>query len=131
MPSPSVTVRLKDSTYKALKELAQAEKKSVAELTRELIEQSLGLHESSEKMLLEELRFMSAQVSDLAARAAKASAGSQYFARLTAIYAIDAAQYVASGEPLSKKRRDDLMKSHDSHAKEYEDKYLSQPWTEL
>lgn len=131
MPSPSVTVRLSESTYRAIRELAQAEKKNVSELTRELIEKSLGMHQSSEQALLEELRFMSAQVSDLAARAAKAGAGSRYFARLTASYAMDTAQFVASGRPMDEKAREELLESHDRKAKEQEDSYLTRPWEQL
>lgn len=131
MPSPSVTVRLPDETYRALQELARAEKKTLAELTRELIEQSLGRHSSAEQTLIDEVRFMSAQVSDLAARAAKASAGSRYFARLTASYAMDTAQYVTSGRPMDENVREKLLKSHDGKAKDFENGYLEKPWDEL
>jgi len=131
MPSPSVTVRLNEETYQMLIGLAKAENKTVAQLTRELIEHGLGRHITAEDALMNEMRTMNIQLGDILARALKAAAGSQYFARLATSYAMDITQYVTSEQPMNEGSKQQLMTQYDQKAREFENHYMKDSWEKL
>lgn len=131
MPSPSVTVRLREETHQALVALAKAENKTTAQLTRELIEHGLGKQITAEDAILNELRFMNIQLGDLSARAVKAAAGGRYFARLAASYAMDITQYVTTGTPMNQQTKDQLLAQNEQKSREFEDHFMKDSWENL
>jgi len=106
MASPQVTVRLEPETYKTLIKLAELEKKTVAEMTRELIEQGLGKRQTIEDDLLTELRMLRMELGDLMARAVKVGGITSYYARMATIYTAETMHYTTNnGQPMPAKTK--------------------------
>tara|TARA_Y100001933_G_C18495651_1_gene354350 strand:- start:59 stop:454 length:396 start_codon:yes stop_codon:yes gene_type:complete len=131
MPSPSVTVRLDQETYKTMVKLAKIENKNLAQFTRELIEQSLDKREDAEDSLLNEIRAMRMQLEDLTARAVKASAGSKYFSRLSTSYLQDLTSLVTTEKLLDQKSKKQQMAQFETKSAEFEQHFLEGSWEEL
>lgn len=135
MASPQVTVRLDPETYKTLVKLAELDKKNLAELTRELIEQGLGKRQTIETELLERLNMMSAELGELTARAVKASAASLYFAKLATDFTQETAHFVTTskieGQPLDQETKWQRTANWDKKAKEFEQVFLTAPFEKL
>lgn len=135
MASPQVTVRLEPETYKTLVKLAQTERKNLAELTRELIEQGLGRHQSIETEVLDRLNVMSTELAELTARAVKASAASLYFAKLATDFTQETAHFVTTskieGQPLDQETKRQRTANWDKKAKEFEQIFLTAPFEKL
>ncbi|MBJ7900931.1 MAG: hypothetical protein GC158_13680 [Cyanobacteria bacterium RI_101] len=130
-PKPKLSFRVDPDTYNTLKTLADMEHKTISDFTREVIEIGIGKKTTAEQQMLEEFRFTCAQMGEFTARAVKAAAGSRYFARLSAMYAMDITQYVTSGEPMTEKTKSQLMAQYEAKAKEFEEHLIKDPWETL
>ena len=103
MASPKLSFRVPEDTYTTLLKLAELERKTVTELTKELIEQGLGKRSTQEADLLEELRLMRTELWELAGRSVKTGAIAAYYARQAAIYTMEAMHYTTNnGQALPK-----------------------------
>jgi len=137
MASPQITVRLDPDTYKTLVKLAQMERKNLAELTRELIEQGLGRHQSIETEVLDRLNAMSAELGELTARAVKVSGQAAYYAKL-AIETVDETNHyittnpkLEGGQVLDAEARQQRANSRYKKAQEIAEGYLKKPFNEI
>jgi predicted DNA-binding protein len=132
MASPQVTVRLDPETYKTLVKLAQMERKNLAELTRELIEQGIGRHQSIETEVLDRLNQMSAEMGELLARAVKASGHAAAYALMSTRYTYETQHYtVTDGQTLDDESKKERQRGWEKYAKEIAEKFLSGPFEKL
>ncbi|MDZ4832807.1 MAG: hypothetical protein SGJ27_03305 [Candidatus Melainabacteria bacterium] len=101
MASPQVTVRLDPDTYKTLIKLAELEKKTVAEMTRALIEQGLGKRQTIEDDLISELRMVRMELGELTAKSVKLGGIAAYYARLATIFTAETMHFTTNnGQPM-------------------------------
>jgi predicted DNA-binding protein len=137
MASPQVTVRLDPDTYKTLVKLAQMERKNLAELTRELIEQGLGRHQSIEMEVLDRLNQMSMELAELTARAVKASGQAAYYAKLAIETTDETNNFIITspalkgGQVLDQEARQQRSQSRYKKAREMAEGYLKKPFNEI
>ncbi len=135
MASPQITVRLDSEVYKTLVKLAQVERKNLAELTRELIEQGLGKHQSIETEVLDRLNSMSAELAELIARAVKLSGQASYYASLSCANAEETAHYVttaiAGGQVLDAQTKSERAKGRRSKARQIAEECLTKPFADV
>lgn len=135
MASPQITVRLDPDTYKTLVKLAQVERKNLAELTRELIEQGLGRHQSIETEVLDRLNAMSTELGELVARAVKVSGQASYYAKLSCESSEETAHYVttaiAGGQVLDAETKNQRAQARYKKAREMGEGYLKKPFNEI
>jgi len=134
MASPAVSIRLSAETYRILVTLAETERKTVTEMTRELIEQGLGKRTTLEAELLNEIRLLRTELSESASRAVKAGAGSRYFAQLATSFALDMTQYLAAlaqSVRIDPNTKQEQMGQFEQKAKEFEEHFLKDPWGNL
>jgi hypothetical protein len=82
--SPQVTARLDESTYKALLKLAELEQKTIADVTRELIQLGLGKKEAPELEQLEKVRKVAEATEKMEQKIAKLEAEMTKSRRMTA-----------------------------------------------
>lgn len=137
MASPQITVRLDPETYKTLVKLAQMERKNLAELTRELIEQGLGRHQSIETEVLDRLNAMSTELGELVARAVKVSGQAAYYAKLAIETTDETNNYIITnpklegGQVLDQAARQQRANSRYKKAREMAEGYLKKPFNEI
>lgn len=137
MASPQITVRLDPDTYKTLVKLAQVERKNMAELTRELIEQGLGRHQTIETEVLERLNQMSMELGELTARAVKVSGQAAYYAKLAIETTDETNHYIITnpaltgGQVLDQEARRERANSRYKKAREMGEGYLKKPFNEI
>lgn len=137
MASPQVTVRLDPETYKTLVKLAQVERKKLAELTRELIEQGIGRHQSIETEVLDRLNQMSMELGELMGRAVKASGHAAYYSKLASEASDETAHFITTnpklegGQVLDAESRSQRAQTRRKKMKEVADFYLTQPFEKI
>lgn len=134
MASPKLSVRLDPQLYTTLVKLAQVERKTVTEMTAELLELGIGRKQTPESAVLDEMRLANAQMAELVARTLKASAGARYFSRLAVTYAQDMTQYLAAlaqNVNVDQGSNQKLMAQFEQKSKEFEKHYLEDPFEKI
>jgi hypothetical protein len=137
MASPQITVRLDPEMYKAVLKLAQIEKKTLAEFTRELIEQGLGKHQSIETEVLDRLNIISAELGELLARSVKASAVAAYYAKLSTETTDESAHYITTnpklqgGQVLDKETKKQRAQDRQKRSREIANHFLTAPLDQI
>jgi predicted DNA-binding protein len=132
MPSPKISFRLPEETYKMLLKLAEVEKKTIAELSRDLIETGLGKRSTIEQDLLDEMRMMRIEMGELTARAVKASGHAAAYALLATRYTNETQHYtVTQGQTLDEETKKQRQLGWEKYAREIAEKFLTRPFEKL
>ena len=135
----TVVTKVEQQVYERLVKLAAAQKKSVAELVRELIEKELagsvqGASVGMPEAIVERLDALEQQMAfhhnalgELLIKAVRAGAGARYFARLATSYGQDIAGYMSNQKPLEAQTKKSQMAEFEKKAKEFEQHFLKSP----
>jgi hypothetical protein len=137
MASPKISFRLPEETYTMLLKLAEVEKKTIAELARDLIETGLGKRSTIEQDLLDEMRMMRIETGEMIGRAVKASGHAAYFSKLACEAGEETAHYITTnpklegGQVLDSESKQQRAQARRKKSKEIADTYLSAPFEKL
>lgn len=136
MASPNIGVRLAPVLYQTIKQLAMAQKRTVADVARELIEQGLTrwaeevagekppVKERSEKLdgeLINELKEAEKRLTEILKRVGREAAESRYYARVAALKAGDLNElyYNEINEMEDEERRNERDNELDANCQDY------------
>lgn len=133
MPSPKISFRVPEETYKMLLKLAEVEKKTIAELARDLIETGLGKRSTIEQDLLDEIRMMRIEMGELTARAVKASGHAAAYALTATRFTNETQHFLATkGEQtLDEETKKQRQLGWEKYAREIAEKFLTWPFEKL
>jgi predicted DNA-binding protein len=137
MASPKISMRVPEETYAMLLKLAEVEKKTIAELARDLIETGLGKRSTIEQDLLDEMRMMRIETGELIARAVKASGHATYYSKLACEASDETAHFITTnpklegGQVLDSESKSQRAHSRRKKMKEIADFYLTAPFEKL
>ena len=132
MESPKISVRLDNETYSNLLRLAQVERKTIAELVRELIERGLratgdesGKADTSD--VLHRLDVLEMQISDLLVKAVKAGAGARFLSRLAVSFSSDTVSWLTEQRLADGQSKNKFLADVEERADQYSQDYLIKP----
>ena len=132
----TIGTKVDSETHEKLAKLAATQNKSVSELVRDLIEESLtrdaqerpaALPEAVTEQLdriEQQLAFHHNALGELLVKAVRAGAASRYFARLTASYGQDITSFLTTQKPLDAQTKGQQMAQYEAKCAEFENDYL-------
>lgn len=139
----SVGTKLDEKTHAHLSKMAAAQGKSVSEVLRQLIEESLqgsaqDVSGGSSDSVLERLASLEQQIAfhhnalgELLVKAVKISTGARYFARLSASYGQDITSYLTTQKPMDSQAKQNQMAQFEKKCREMAQEFLMKPMDEL
>lgn len=130
----TVGTKVTPAVYETLSLMAAEEKCTVADLIRKLIDDRVSndgarpvMPDAMRKLesIERQIAFHHEALGELLVKAVAASAGAQYFARLTTSYGQDLTSFVSSQQPMDKQTKLDQMSQFEKNSKEFEKKCLT------
>ena len=128
MASPKISFRVAEETYKNLLRLAELERKTVAELSRELLEIGLGKRVSAEDKLLSEIQ----AAKEMAAKAVKLGGIATYYARLSSVFTAETMHYTTNnGQVMSEGKKTELQERWKAKSREWAMRHFEESLEEI
>ena len=132
MESPKISVRLDNETYGNLLRLAQVERKTIAELVRELIERGLStkVDESGKADttdVIQRLDVLETHISDLLVKAVKAGASARFLSRLAVSFSSDTVSWLTEQRLADGQSKSKFLADTEAQADRYSQDYLIKP----
>lgn len=131
----TVGTKVTPAVYETLSLMAAEEKCTVADLIRKLIYDRVSNVADSKQVMpdaIKKLESIERQIAfhhealgELLVKAVTASAGAQYFARLSTSYGQDLTSFVSSQRPMDKQTKLEQMNQFEKNSKEFEKRCLT------
>lgn len=132
MASPKISFRVPEETYGALLKLAEIEHKTVAELSRELLEVGMGKRTTPDMDILTRLQFLEMTIAEMMARGVKASAVAAYYAKLATETTDEATHFITtSGQILDNETKVKRAKERQKRSREIAQHFLTAPLEQI
>jgi len=129
----SIGTKVAPTVYDALQQIAAVQRRTVAEVVREMIDESLtrwadSIGSFDPTDVIHKLE----KLEQVVTKSAEAAAEARYFARLSAMYGIDVAHYVAQKvevgvkpTPPDKVQNQKLLGMYERKSREFREEYLA------